>query len=1089
MSPTCRYYEAFPALSDKTNLITSSENRPQGAWGTKGGKGKSKSPRDFDNNNTKDSSAVRFSKSASVSRSSTSPTHNFKKHQRTNSLPDNVSDRYESPVFVVPKYQAKKGNHGNGHHHHHGKVSSRHGAMGTEKSVDKLEARKLRNGRKQKNGHHTLASLKSGAHKLKASSKERHIEDSSWYTQPLDVPSEQLEDNLHNSKLQTLYKTESRTSPGNSGDTSLEEAVSSLAESLCRDIMDDYNGDLEELPKDTISKAIKSAAIKCGKFFDETEGSPSKILKLEGPLDNGLPRRRSAEDLTNIRSQERTTAESMFGTSLPLHYDYEFMLSEMQQGSRVWSIDTLGVAGDPQIGGDEVEGQSSEDLIGSSSFLAAIWQKDLVPDNSASPWSNNTSNQVKTSSPNSKSQSFGMDLSSTQQAEGLPGADDPDKAIPLQVMVEDGTVMVVGGGTTTTHMPIGTGRSNDSLLRICSPTHTHHHSHDGTFCSDHDEHIRSFTSWSTADGDGSDLQCVPPDALTPEETQDAVLDGENRKDSLTQGIKAGCDLNTSHDGQTLDVNNALWATYEAQPRFVQPPKIVRWEDGLNAGEHRLHKKKGAFIEGGVYGSPYNSRNNSHYSSCSTSPADSSIRELWDRSSSQEGASLLSSSLQRLLSPKLARDRLGSGPIGESTPQSLSPFEPTKSVDEKSVIEESLMDSPVFMGSRSSSRFDFAQSMSDVGEGSTSPASGTETDEMVSEAEFIEEIMKETGDIRELTENLEEKCNNDKIEWSTNTGSLKDVDSTPQNTAGFGLDLQVGGGVWGPPTQTGLESGMLTAIKPVISKPEPMRTSGMQPEPVIGRPQDMFRGGGEEVKTGVEDLLISPKTHFRPINEGVSPDSVGTEDDTPRNVQLGNEGNFQQYKIPPPVGHTEWSKSESLYGATEATCFGFGVEPSNKAGDLWHHGGGWPERELPQSSQFTALESHPLLKGSDTVTAIGFKSSGSNVSKAPGEIDMKLSSVRNLPRDRGPADPWDTGGNEGLGGEGGATSGGGIKSTGSSIGSRLSSQRALCGTEFDPTVLSDSEHQVCNILCTYGGTALQPKLSMFCALSQSYPYFF
>ena len=1003
-----------------------------------------------------------------MSRSSTSPTHHlFKKHQRTNSLPDNVSEKCRSPVFLVPRYQQAKKNGNTGHPRHHhqhpdARLSGRHALLHT---TENLDGRKAKNGRKHKNGHHNASALKSIVyHKSNNNKQQRLAEDSSWYTNPLAVPSEHLEDNLHNSKLQTLYKTEGGSPITlTSGDTSLEEAVSSLAESLCRDIMDD----LEELPKDTITKAIKSAVIQCGHLMDENEGSPSKMLKLDEILES-KPRRRSTEDLMQTIALERSTAESVLGTSLPIHYDYEFMMSETHHqngGNKVWSVDSLGVSsGEPHMTGDDGEGQSSEDLLGSSSsFLAAIWQKDsqnTVSDLWPCPGDGSSSSRLKTSSPSSQ-----VDVD-VQMEERLKGDDDPEKAIPLKVMVDEGSVMVLEGGSTTTNLPIGTGRSNDSLLRICSPTHNHHHSHDGTLSSDQDEHYRSFTSWSTGDGNTSDLQGGTPDGgLTPaDESLEVGLPSDNTKDSLSLGIKVGvCDLTPSHDVQaTLDVNNALWATYnEGQPRFIQPPKIVRWDDGVGMGELRMSlKKKGTFIEGGVYGSPYNSRNNSHYSSCSSSPIESSIRELWDRSSaSQEGgASLLSSSLQKLLNPKVARDheRLGSGgPLGESTPRSLSPFE-SKSVDERSVIEDSLMDSPVFMGSRSSSRFDFARSMSDVGDlGSSSPSSGTETDEMVSEAEFLEEVMKETVDIRELTENLDDQmCNSqtEHVEWSTNTGSLPD--NTPQNL-GFGLnqDFELGLALWGPPaveTST-IESGMFTSIMPVISKPEPVRSSKMSPDPVGERPRDMFRGGGgsEEINvTGMEeDLLISPKTHFRPIHEGVSSDSV--EDDTPRNVQLKDEESSRYQALPPLGGDADWSVQTkdlaSLYNKpTETnTCFGFGLFETKPvaAEPEWQHEGRWMEREI-STSQVSALTRGDGKQYDDVISM--------DTSK---DLHTKPSSVKNLPLDRGPAgEPWDSGG--GWGGRGGLLGGG------SDIRSKhLTGKESDSGRQFDSTGSMEFEQQV------------------------------
>ncbi len=241
-----------------------SESKPQGAWGAK------KSP-DGQHDRAKDRRVTK-SVSASTSRGSRSPT---RKHQRAKSLPNSVSHREESPVFVVPKYHTKKGSgrkEADGGRPLAPRSGDRKGKSGERVCIVTKQASK--NGQQQQ--HHWQASDQPKVLNVSPTQVPEFEEDFedvvvgekdiSWYTEPVVAV---LDQGKHVSKLQTVYKSDpcSPSVKTPTSENSLDEAVSSLAESLCRNIfVDDLHKSVESLSSGGLMQAGPTQSLECESY-------------------------------------------------------------------------------------------------------------------------------------------------------------------------------------------------------------------------------------------------------------------------------------------------------------------------------------------------------------------------------------------------------------------------------------------------------------------------------------------------------------------------------------------------------------------------------------------------------------------------------------------------------------------------------------------------------------------------------------------------------------------------------------------------------------------------------------------------------
>ncbi|XP_071792673.1 uncharacterized protein [Asterias amurensis] len=868
-----KYYQAFPALSDKTNTMLMSESKPQGAWGAK------KSP---DGQHAKDRRVTK-SVSASTSRGSRSPT---RKHQRAKSLPNSVSHRVESPVFVVPKYHTKKGS---------GRKEADGGRPLAPRSRD----------RKGKIGERvcivTRQASQSSQQHWQASDQPNHLDASptqvpefeedfedvvvdekeiSWYTEPVVAV---LDQGKHLSKLQTVYKSDP-SSPSvktPSSENSLDEAVSSLAESLCRNIFED---DVYKSVENLSSCGLMQA----GLTPEGPGGSPCvapQDTTVQGILEGDSAERGRHGDKPDLlplldscmfdqyASQGRNTSALQ---AMPLLVvDSQTSLGRLQglpnEDQEVDGIpkQTSASAKQEYWRQDEV---LATDLIGGACNLSSIWDQDVQPPKE--PWERSPLKMPSSVWEDNKSINEGESLDQGINSPAELRGSNQDLPEALRVLVDHGKVA---------RGPIGSAREEGSLLRICSPTHSHHQCSTTSALS---SEFRPGNFSFSEEAFSHDTSLPSPNSvLSCCSDTGSPFFSESEQDSLAKGIKSAYNLDestpTADDTQHFDINSALWSTYDAQPRYPHLPKIVRWNDGIFQRDAVFRRRKNSFIEGGVYGSPYSSQNNSHYNSCSTSPCESSsLRDLWNPSSVQEVSSLVSSMQELITSESGSKAQLSESRLSDcsSRRSNMTPemMLDSSQQDEQSLIEDSLMDSPVFICSRSSSRFEFARSVSDL-DGSLSP--GTETDEMVSEAELLEEALKDVGEMDETYKCNKKEGGGDQITKEEGESSDSHKQSFP--TDGSSQELTPS---WMTPPHQGGAAGFsddlcsdksqgslsLTGIVPSISKPEAVRKGLLNFDLAVGGSSPK-RQQTPEVD-GSLDLLISPKTHFRPIHATISPDN-------------------------------------------------------------------------------------------------------------------------------------------------------------------------------------------------------------------------
>ncbi|XP_006819553.1 uncharacterized protein LOC102808348 [Saccoglossus kowalevskii] len=234
-----KYYEAFPALSDKTNLLPP-DPKPRNSWASKvlSCKGKHDAEGNTckaDKRNTH--SCSRKTKSASTSRNSTTPTKYYMKHQRKYSLPENGMKLRKSTFFCP--------------------VECKNCENGTEIAANSEESSKKNSTCHEVNAesarNETLCDL------LASSAKE----DWKWYTDPMAdffVPS------TEKSKLETLYKPSDKDESPQVDESNQTVFMESLhPEAIAMETEDDTR--MIRLNKQT---AMESESKACQKLIKDT---------------------------------------------------------------------------------------------------------------------------------------------------------------------------------------------------------------------------------------------------------------------------------------------------------------------------------------------------------------------------------------------------------------------------------------------------------------------------------------------------------------------------------------------------------------------------------------------------------------------------------------------------------------------------------------------------------------------------------------------------------------------------------------------------------------------------------------------------
>ncbi|XP_071947159.1 uncharacterized protein [Antedon mediterranea] len=780
-----KYFEAFPSLHTDTDWNESFYKKNN----------KKKSPTFAEKLSKKEETK---SKSASVSRHSNSPVES-NLQRRPKSLPnvsiqdsDNCNYKHDLQKNTV-KHRKKPRNNGK-----------------------ELKANKKNLPVKERKDKTKVELLKQEGE----TPYESDAEDVSWYVDPvMDVFSTTSE----KSKFETVYRSEG-TSPvmgETTDDSTLEDAVSSITESLCKEIIDEM-AVLEDLPIDRKREDFTGLE----GFGDGLRNSSARNFKC-----NTLP---------------RIGSKGFGDTPRPL----SFVMGD----SLGFKLPDRNIENEGENDGDEDSSQMKE-LLGSRSHLADIWKSD-EPKVTTNPWNTESCSEMATVGDEKTVTSLTIFTGANENIE--------DDARSNRSFASDSL--------------------SDSLLQICDHKHDHEHvkmsmalvgcntTHQQQHWSRAD-YTTNFMHYSSEDENGV--------AFVTHPTQDAY--------QPTAGLNCGYQP-VQQSGR--DVNNAMWSTYDMQESCVQPPKIVTWDCGHHGVGLSKLMRKTKFIEGGVYGSPYSSHNNSQLNSvCSSrteSPYDDSLRDLWDTPFNEE-AQLDSKLLHHAVITR--RQHISQVQRKSSSVSSISSSRRNSALDYNSdtggafCSEDAGIDSPVFVTSRrNSSRFDFARSGGHVEEDDNSELHPGDTHQ-----ELFDEVMKETENILELTQSLKTACN---IKSKVNEPVSFEQEMKEASEAEYDFIP------WCPSTtpkttESASDSeslcGSLTTIKPAITKPEPIRNLKSQP---IGFGSSFERHRNamsphEKSRREFEDLLISPKTHFRPIRESFSSEDSPVARDENFNSDKGN----------------------------------------------------------------------------------------------------------------------------------------------------------------------------------------------------------
>ncbi|XP_071828464.1 uncharacterized protein [Apostichopus japonicus] len=638
-----RYYEAFPALGGG-GKPSKQDYKPKGVWSSVAG------------------SSVLLpvgggtpeSHSACVSRSSTSPTGFDDKKQRTRSLPTSLAPTRQNSFNSGKRRRSQKSGYQNDgvyrdrYRDRQPFIRNNKSARGGRKYY---ERRNFQIKRKDRSAmpNQPFADIKNYPTVIPLKVIFARPPSQTAAPPTAGQPSPELE------LQQSLWEERDPLRESENGDFFLEQAVHSMAESICRGIVD------EEI-----------------------------------------------EDGSTDESEERTDALP-FGVST--------------SGEENWaSTHPLECFGDPRFASVSVVCEDAEVLAPEDEpHPGSIWERDLVlgspnlPDKG--PW---------LESARSCQQATPSLLSPEIPEQKGSVSEDTSVSDELSVVIDDEPF--TPEVNSPRNAPIGTGRGNDTLLRICNHDHRSGRVNKQEDLPEENQ-LSDATEWPSMSANQQQGQTDEMTSDPPSENIWAGFIADQQQGSLAEGIRSSCapgqssiDPASPSSSKAFDLNSALWSTYDTAPPRMQPPKVVTWgETVLSPLVSHLKASSSSFIEGGVYGSPYGSRNTSHYNSCSTSPGnDGSLLDLWGSKEHMQELSAAASKLEEYFSP---RPTPGQQPLWS---------------DEQSIIEDSLADSPKFLSSRSSSRFDFAQPASPPNSDRSSP---TETDDMVSETEAFEETVR------------------------------------------------------------------------------------------------------------------------------------------------------------------------------------------------------------------------------------------------------------------------------------------------------------------------------------------------------------
>lgn len=638
-----RYYAAFPALDGSNNTKPANRDpKPKGVWSSLAGSAVL----------LPGGSATPESRSACVSRSSTSPTDSDDKKQRTRSLPSSLAPTRKNSFNSGRKKKGQKV-----------RVINNEGLQRelVSRYRDRepfLRYNKTIRGGKKGSEHRNLQFKKrerSYPPSKPATKVELHIPRMpekavfNRQTEPVHLPSPEDEPE------QSLWEERDPLKDNENGDFFLEQAVHSMAESICLGIVDEHENDVENTGE---------------------SGERNEVM---------------VDTLSTGR-----------GRWLPSHPAECF--------------------GDPSCASVlvmcDAEVLAPGEDVPCVAHPGTVWESDLVLGSPTlpekGPWLESARSCLQ-ATPNLLS----PDIPEQRGSISEDHSENTSVSEELSVVIDDEPF--TQDLNSPRNAPIGTGRGNDTLLRICN------HDHSGRA---KQQELEDPASKASSEVEWPSMEDKSKPGETDQVSSDAVNENiwggfvaDQQQGSLAEGIRSSC----THDPTTVtttassDVNTALWSTYDTAPARIQPPKVVTWDETiLSPLVSHLKTGSASFIEGGVYGSPYGSRNNSHYNSCSTSPGnEGSLLDLWGSKEHMQELTAAASKLEEYFSPR---------------PSSCQPLWS----DEQSIIEDSLADSPKFLSSRSSSRFDFAQPTSPPNSDRSSP---TETDDMVSETEAFEETVR------------------------------------------------------------------------------------------------------------------------------------------------------------------------------------------------------------------------------------------------------------------------------------------------------------------------------------------------------------
>ncbi|XP_070540605.1 uncharacterized protein KIAA0232-like isoform X2 [Ptychodera flava] len=571
-----RYYEAFPALSEKTKLVPP-EPVSLGSWATrcKGDSPGDKSPegkpsrggnkhRHESHNNNNNRHQTRKSKSASISRNSTTPT----RHQRKFSLPDNTVRIDKSPVPCQPKYPLTKTAEESTVPKQDDRIKEKECASANNSSVgkenpsvtassDAAEIGKCLG----KNG--TFDGLFVQATK----------EDLKWYTDPMgDI----FTPTTKKSKLQTLYKL-SDPSITARVEEDLNDTAQALVESLCQEAISEAmkSEHIAMQPQDV--KEDVSSLVEDAESEKVTSPPGEELQVVVSDVDKAISDSVNAPKIDSIQwkipdlgkeENTETLAANLEGLHSPGN-------TEEAKAQKV-----------EEIAMERSEAETSptvEDLFGAFRVnLAAIWD-DRSPDIAGNEptWTSPVTTESEQNQKNETLLSYRCLNDSVEQFS--------DEKAPVGNLKSPIEMLQYQDAATSRDTSVIA--SPDGDLQISDARSTG---------------IDSMWPQTTSLYDSPEVNILESEEILNESDFQRTLN----IDAPWHCINASASpfnhaTNTPRentDSSVWDVNNALWSTYDLETSLIQPPKFVNNNNMYrpDAEADRLQQQTG-FIPGGVYG--------------------------------------------------------------------------------------------------------------------------------------------------------------------------------------------------------------------------------------------------------------------------------------------------------------------------------------------------------------------------------------------------------------------------------------------------------------------------------------------------------